>query len=358
MFDKLEEILKRYTEIEKSLHDQTVINDYKRYAELNKELKHIESIVDLYKHYKQLSSDLQDYKTSLDIEKEEEIRQFLKDEIKNIEEQLLHLVEKMKIELLPKDPDDDKNVILEIRAGVGGDEAGIFVGDLFKMYCSYCEKKQWKMAVLSSVDSSSGGYKEIICNVTGDNVYGVLKYEAGVHRVQRVPKTETQGRVHTSAVSVVALPEREEVEVHIDMNDVRKDTYCSTGAGGQSVNTTYSAVRLTHIPSGLVVTCQDERSQIKNFEKAMKVLRARLYKLESEKQHKDIDDQKKNMVKSGDRSDKIRTYNYPQNRITDHRINLTVYSLDKIMSEGDLTQFSEALKIAGNNELLNNCVGQ
>ena len=232
---------------------------------------------------------------------------------------------------------------------MGGDEAGIFVGDLFKMYSGYCEIKKWTMSVVDFIESTSGGYKEIICNITGENVYSCLKYESGVHRVQRVPETETQGRIHTSAASVVVLPEADEVDVKINMNDIRKDTFCSSGAGGQSVNTTYSAVRLTHIPSGLVVTCQDERSQIKNYEKALKVLRARLYKIEQEKQHNNIDVQKKSMVKNGDRSDKIRTYNFPQNRITDHRVNFTSYNLEHVMN-GDLTAFTEALIVADNTE--------
>lgn len=349
MFDKLKEILQKYSSLQEEMEKQETIADYEKYSELNKQKKKIEPIVFLYQEYDKYEKELENYKQSLNIEKEDEIRDFLKDEIKKLEIKVSNLEGDIKQALLPKDPDDDKNVILEIRAGVGGDEAGIFVGDLFKMYSGYCEIKNWTMSVVDFIESTSGGYKEIICNITGENVYSCLKYESGVHRVQRVPETETQGRIHTSAASVVVLPEADEVDIKINMNDIRKDTFCSSGAGGQSVNTTYSAVRLTHIPSGLVVTCQDERSQIKNYEKALKVLRARLYKIEQEKQHNNIDVQKKSMVKNGDRSDKIRTYNFPQNRITDHRINFTSYNLEHVMN-GELTAFTEALIVADNTE--------
>jgi len=351
MFDKVKEVVEKYNKLKKELEDPEVIGDFNKFSKINKEIKGLENIVNLYNERNKALKNIEENKILLNSEKDEELKEMIKNDIEELEKQIPILEEKLKIELIPKDPNDDKDVILEIHAGTGGDEAGIFAGDLFRMYSRYSEIKGWKLSVISYVESTSGGYKEIICNIKGENVYRIMKYESGVHRVQRVPETETQGRIHTSAASVVVLPEIEDIDININMNDIRKDTYCSTGAGGQSVNTTYSAVRLTHIPTGLVVTCQDERSQIKNFEKAMKVLRARLYNINLEKQQQEIGDIKRSMVKHGDRSDKIRTYNYPQNRITDHRIGFTSYNLDRVI-DGDLTQFSEALEIADNAEKL------
>jgi peptide chain release factor 1 len=259
--------------------------------------------------------------------------------------------ERIKEMLIPKDPNDSKDIILEIRGGTGGDEAAIFAGDLFRMYQRFCDRQGWKMELIDYTEGTSGGYKEVILGIKGEDVYGKLKFESGVHRVQRVPATETQGRIHTSAASVAVLPEVEEVDVQLNMNDIRKDTFCSSGPGGQSVNTTYSAIRLTHIPSGIVVQCQDEKSQIKNFDKALKVLRSRIYEVELKKQQDELSTQRKSMVGSGDRSDKIRTYNYPQSRVTDHRIGLTVYNLTAVM-DGEITQFIEELRMAENAERL------
>lgn len=351
MIDKLDDILNQYKIIKDEILKKENINDYKKYSELNKQLKNLEPIVTVYNKYKIFVNDLSEFEKSLNTEKDPDMNNFIKKEIKVLKETIISLENELKLLLIPKDTCDDRNIILEIRAGVGGDEASIFACDLFKMYSGYCENMGWKMNIISFIESEAGGYKEIICNITGKDVYSFLKYESGVHRVQRVPITETQGRIHTSAASVVVMPEVDDIDIHINMNDVRKDTFCSTGAGGQSVNTTYSAVRLTHIPSGIVVTCQDERSQIKNYDKALKVLRARLYKMEHDNQHNKICEQKKSMVQHGDRSDKIRTYNFPQNRITDHRIHLTLYNLTEVM-KGNLKQLSEALKIANNEELL------
>lgn len=353
MFDKLKEIYKEYETLRDKLSQPEVAVNFTLYSELNKSLKKIEPIVVVYENYMKKSKQLEDDKVLLNQEKDEEIRTMVKEDILALEEELQVMEEELKGLLVPKDPNDDKNAILELRAGTGGDEAGIFVGDIFRMYCRYAEKMKWKVSVVDSVESGSGGYKEIVCNVTGDEVYGKLKFESGVHRVQRVPATETQGRIHTSAISVVVLPEVDDVDVDLNMNDIRKDTFCSSGAGGQSVNTTYSAIRLTHIPTGIVVSCQDERSQIKNFDKALKVLRARLYELEMQKQTQDIDSQRKSMVKHGDRSDKIRTYNYPQGRVTDHRIGLTLYNLPAIM-DGNIDELVEGLRIADKTAKLSN----
>lgn len=347
MFDQLESVCQKYDDILGQMQSDEIIADYVKYSELNKTLKEIEPIVILYRQYKTFTKQLAENKEMLIEEKDDDMKEIIKEDILRLEDSVSKLEKDIKQKLVPQDPNDIKNAILEIRAGTGGDEAGIFAGDLFRMYCRYCERKKLKVDIVNSVDSASGGYKEIVCNIMAQGAYGILKFESGVHRVQRIPITETQGRIHTSAASVVVLPEVDDIDVQINMNDIRKDTFCSTGAGGQGVNTTYSAVRITHIPTGLVVTCQDERSQMKNFDKALKVLRSRLYDIELGKQQNEIGSQKRSMVKHGDRSDKIRTYNYPQNRITDHRINLTSYNLETVMN-GELDDFIDALHVADN----------
>lgn len=349
MIDKLEEIKKRFDEVGKEMIDPNIMSDIKKYASLSKEYKDLEKIVNEYKKYKNVLDNIASAKNVLETEKDPEFRDMAKMELEELEPQREELKETLKKLLTPKDPNDSKNAILEIRAGAGGDEASLFAGDLYRMYQRYAEEQGWKMALMDCTEGTAGGYKEIICNVIGDDVYGKLKYESGVHRVQRVPATESQGRVHTSAASVAVLPEMDEVDVELNMNDIRKDTFCSSGPGGQSVNTTYSAVRLTHEPSGLVVSIQDEKSQIKNFEKALKVLRSRLYEIELQKHNDEVGAQRKSMVGSGDRSDKIRTYNFPQSRVTDHRIGYTSHNLDGILN-GDVGDVIEQLQIAENSE--------
>ena len=318
---------------------------------LNKEYRDLEPIIEAYREYKNILSNIQTAKDILVKEKDEEMREMAKMELLELEEKVKPLEEKIKLLLLPKDPEDEKNAILEIRAGTGGDEASIFAGDLYRMYLKYCERKKWKVEVTHLNEGTVGGYKEIVMKVSGNGVYGILKYESGVHRVQRVPQTETQGRVHTSAATVAVLPEAEDFDIDLRQEDIRKDTYCSSGPGGQSVNTTYSAIRLTHIPSGIVVTCQDEKSQLKNLDKAMAELRTRLYNLEYQKYLDEISSKRKTMVSTGDRSAKIRTYNYPQGRVTDHRINLTLYNLSAII-DGDIQEIIEQLQMAENAERL------
>jgi peptide chain release factor 1 len=347
MIEKLEEISHRFEEVGQLLVQPDIISDMKRYSQLNKEYKDLEKIVTKYKEYQNVLGNIDSAKEILDTEKDPEFREMAKAELEELNPRREEIEEELKQMLIPKDPNDSKDVILEIRAGTGGDEAAIFAGDLFRMYQRFAEKMGWKMNVMDLQEGSAGGYKEIVSSISGDDVYGQMKFESGVHRVQRVPTTETQGRVHTSAASVVVLPEMDEVEVEIDMNDVRKDTYCSSGPGGQSVNTTYSAVRLTHVPTGIVVTCQDQKSQIKNFEKALKVLRSRMYEIELEKHNEEVGAQRKSMVRSGDRSDKIRTYNYPQGRVTDHRIGYSQHNLPVVM-DGDIAPFIEKLRIEDN----------
>ena len=351
LLDKLEGLREKYESIAQQIADPEVIADMKRYVQLNKDYKELEPIIEAGARYKKLLGDLAGAKDILLNEKDEDLREMAKEEASELEEKLPALEEEIRLLLIPADPQDSKNAILEIRGGTGGDEAAIFAGDLFRMYSKYFERKGWKMEINSQSEGAAGGYKEIVCKVSGEKVYGTLKYESGVHRVQRVPQTETQGRVHTSAASVVVLPEADEFDVQIDMKDVRKDTFCSSGPGGQCVNTTYSAIRLTHIPSGIVVQCQDERSQLKNFDKAMQELRTRLYNLEYEKYLNEITAQRKTMVSTGDRSAKIRTYNYPQSRVTDHRINYTMYNLPVFM-DGDIQELIDQLQIAENAERL------
>jgi peptide chain release factor 1 len=353
MLDKLQALKDRFIEVGQLIIQPDAMSDMSKYTKLTKEYKDLEKVVALYDDYKNVLDNITSTKEILDKEKDPDFREMAKIELDELKDRQGELEEKLKQQLIPKDPNDSKDCILEIRAGTGGDEAAIFAGDLFRMYERFCEKQGWKLTVLDLTFGSSGGYKEIISTITGADVYGMMKFESGVHRVQRVPATETQGRVHTSAATVAVLPEMDEVEVNINMNEIRKDTYCSSGPGGQSVNTTYSAVRLTHIPTGLIVTCQDEKSQIKNFEKALKVLRSRLYEIELNKHNEAVGAQRRSMVASGDRSDKIRTYNYSQSRVTDHRINKTVYNLPDIM-DGNIEEFISALRFAENLEKMKN----
>ena len=351
ILDKLEVIKNRWEEIGEQMNDPEVMSDVKRFVKLNKDYKELEPVVNAYKEYKTLLSNIDEAKELLETEKDPEYREMAKEELEELLPKKEKLEEEIRILLIPKDPQDSKNAVMEIRAGTGGDEASIFAGDLFRMYQKFCERKNWKVEVVEMNEGTAGGFKEIVFNVIGDGAYGILKFESGVHRVQRVPKTETQGRIHTSAASVVVLPEADEFDVELHEKDIRKDTYCSSGPGGQSVNTTYSAVRLTHIPTGIVVTCQDEKSQIKNLAKAMKVLRTRLYEQEYNKYLEEVSSKRKTMVSTGDRSAKIRTYNWPQGRVTDHRINLTLYNLQSII-DGDLQELIEKLQMAENAERL------
>lgn len=351
LLEKLEAIYNRFKEVSQFISDPSVMSDMKRYIQLNKEYKDLEDIVGAYKEYRNVLDNITSSRNILNTEKDEEFREMAKLELDDLIIKEKELEERIKVLLVPADPQDVKNAILEIRAGTGGDEAAIFAGDLFRMYSKFCEDKGWKTEIVDVNQGTSGGFKEIVINVSGVKVYGTLKYESGVHRVQRVPQTETQGRVHTSAATVAVLPEADEFDIDLKMSDIKKDTYCSSGPGGQSVNTTYSAIRLTHIPSGIVVTCQDQKSQIKNFEKAFKVLRTRLFDMEYKKYLDEISSRRKTMVSTGDRSAKIRTYNYPQGRVTDHRIGLTLYNLSAII-DGDIDELIDALKVAENAEKL------
>jgi peptide chain release factor 1 len=351
ILEKLEGVRLRFEEIGQMLTDPEVISDMKRFVKLNKEYRELEPLMDAYKEYKSVLAGIASAKEILEKESDEELREMAREELSNLTSKTGPLEEKIRILLLPADPEDSRNAILEIRAGTGGDEASLFAGDLFRMYAKFIEKKGWKLEVTSFSEGTVGGYKEIVAKVTGDGVYGILKYESGVHRVQRVPQTETQGRIHTSAATVAVLPEAEEFDIVIKPEEIRKDTYCSSGPGGQSVNTTYSAVRLTHLPTGIVVTCQDEKSQIKNYEKALNELRTRLYNMEYQKRMDEIASRRRTLVSTGDRSAKIRTYNYPQGRVTDHRINLTLYNLQAILN-GDLDEIISQLQMAENSERL------
>jgi len=351
LLEKLQGIANRFEEVSRLITEPEVISDMKRFVQLNKEYKELNKVVEFYLEYKNVLDNLDSTKKILETEKDEETREMAKEEMDTLITRRDEMEEEIKVLLLPADPEDAKNAIVEIRAGTGGDEASIFAGDLFRMYVKYFDIKGWKHSINSYTDGTNGGFKEIIFTVEGDGVYGIMKYESGVHRVQRVPQTETQGRIHTSAATVAVLPEAEEFDIELNQADIRVDTYCSSGPGGQSVNTTYSAVRLTHVPTGVVVTCQDQKSQIKNKEKAMIELRTRLYNLEYQKYLDDISSKRKTMVSTGDRSAKIRTYNYPQGRMTDHRINLTMYNLPAILN-GDIQEIIDKLQIAENAERL------
>ena len=351
LLDKVLGLQDKYNSLQEQLSDPAVISDMKKYVQLNKEYKELAPIIKAGQEYKMMMDEYASAKEIIANEKDEELREMAKEEIADIEQKIPDMEQNIKLLLIPADPQDSKNAIVEIRGGTGGDEAAIFAGDLFRMYSKYVERRGWKMEVTSQSEGAAGGFKEIVFKVIGEGVYGVLKYESGVHRVQRVPQTETQGRVHTSAASVAVLPEADEFDIELNMNDIRKDTFCSSGPGGQSVNTTYSAIRLTHIPSGIVVQCQDEKSQLKNFDKALAELRTRLYNMEYEKYLNEISAKRKTMVSTGDRSAKIRTYNYPQSRVTDHRINYTMYNLPVFM-DGDIQEVLDQLQIAENAERL------
>jgi peptide chain release factor 1 len=342
MFERLDQIEARYEDLTRALASPEIIGDSAKYQKAAKAHSEITLVVEKYREYKDLKKGITESKAVLADEKDPEMRAYAQEELDNLEVRLIRVEEELKVLLLPKDPNDEKNVILEIRAGTGGDEATLFAAEIFRMYTRYAETQRWRVEVLSTSESSVGGLKEVIALIEGDRVYSRMKYESGVHRVQRVPQTEQQGRVHTSAVTVAVLPEAEDVDIKIDPKDLRVDTFCSSGPGGQSVNTTYSAVRITHIPTNTVVSCQDEKSQIKNREKAMRVLRSRLYEVEMRKQQEAMAKERRAMVGSGDRSEKIRTYNFPQNRVTDHRIGLTIHQLTEVM-EGKIQPLIDAL---------------
>ncbi len=339
--DKLDALETRFEELSRSMANPELISDPEAYRKTAKSVRDMEEVVNKYRQWKQANSSLSQAK-SMAADDDAEMREMALAEIAELEPAMIKLEEELMIFLLPKDPNDDKNIVLEIRAGTGGDEATLFANELWRMYARYFESQRWKVEVTDMSESSVGGVKEVIALISGDKVFSKLKYESGVHRVQRVPQTETQGRVHTSAVTVAVLPEAEEVDIHVEAKDIRVDTFCSSGPGGQSVNTTYSAIRITHLATNTVVSCQDEKSQIKNKDKAMRVLRSRLYELELDKQNAIIGAERKKMVGSGDRSEKIRTYNFPQNRLTDHRIGLTLHQLDLVM-EGRIDAIIDGL---------------
>jgi peptide chain release factor 1 len=351
ILEKLEGVKQRFIEVGELLTHQDVLSDMKRYIKLNREYKDLQPIIEAYEKYKLVLSNISSTKELLVKERDEEMREMAKAELESLSSLIPEMEEEIKLLLIPADPEDEKDAVVEIRAGTGGDEASIFAGDLFRMYTKFFESKRWKVEVNRYTEGTAGGYKEIVMSVSGEGVYGIMKYESGVHRVQRVPQTETQGRIHTSAASVVVLPEADEFDIVIKNEDIRKDTYCSSGPGGQSVNTTYSAVRLTHIPTGIVVICQDEKSQLKNYDKALKELRTRLYNLEYQKYLDEVSHRRKTMVSTGDRSAKIRTYNYPQGRMTDHRIGLTMYNLPSIL-DGNIQEVIDKLQMAENAERL------
>lgn len=352
LLDKVLSLQDKFESLQAQLSDPAVMADMKKYVQLNKDYKQLEPIINAGLEYKRLIEELAQAKDIMVNEKDDDLKEMAREEIAEIEPKIPDMEQNIKLLLIPADPDDGKNAIMEIRGGTGGDEAAIFAGDLFRMYTKFAEARGWKIEVNSQTPGTAGGYKEIIFKVSGpDGTYGILKYESGVHRVQRVPQTETQGRIQTSAASVAVFPEAGEFDIELNMNDIRKDTFCSSGPGGQGVNTTYSAVRLTHIPSGIVVQCQEERSQLKNLDRAMEELRTRLYNREHQKYLDEIASRRKTMVSTGDRSAKIRTYNYPQSRVTDHRINWTMYNLPVFM-DGDIQECIEQLQVAENAERL------
>lgn len=351
MFDKLDDLLARYQEIEQELMTPDVMNDQNRFKNLRKEHSDLADIVEKYKEYKAMQANIDESLKILDEESDEDLRELAKDELNTCKQNILKIEEELKILLLPKDPNDEKNVIVEIRQGAGGDEAALFAAELYRMYVMYAERNHWKVETLNINENGLGGFKEAVFMVIGKGVYSKLKYESGVHRVQRVPVTESSGRIHTSTATVAIMPEAEEVDVDIDMNDCKFDVFRASGNGGQCVNTTDSAVRLTHIPTGIVVTCQDEKSQLKNKEKALKVLRSKLYELEMEKAQNAEAQARRSQIGTGDRSEKIRTYNFPQGRVTDHRIKFTTHRIDDVMN-GDLQELIENLIAADQSEKL------